>query len=83
MSVDKVLKTFSMVAFKRGLLPFKHGIHLLKSMYLMTDGEGRSIKAIPYALATNNPTIFFQNIFNTKNHNFSKYQNMPKLYIFV
>lgn len=32
--IDKILKMFSMEAFKKGLLPFSYDIYILKSMYL-------------------------------------------------
>lgn len=48
--INKVLKSFSIEASKRRLLPFRHGIHLLKSMCANTNNERVSMEAIPYAL---------------------------------
>ena len=49
--IDKVLKSFSIEASKRGLLPFKNDFHLLKSICPKINDKRRSMEAIPYALA--------------------------------
>ena len=49
--IEKVLKRFSMLDSKRGLLPFRHGIHLSKSMSPQTDEERLKMSRVPYASA--------------------------------
>ncbi|MDF3573052.1 hypothetical protein, partial [Enterobacter cloacae] len=49
--IDKILKRFSMENSKRGLLPFRHGIHLSKDMSPKTDREREHMSKIPYASA--------------------------------
>ncbi|MBY3556132.1 hypothetical protein HGI15_22655, partial [Modestobacter lapidis] len=51
MYIDKILKRFSMENSKRGLLPFRHGIHLSKDMSPKTDQEREHMSKIPYASA--------------------------------
>jgi ATP-binding cassette subfamily B (MDR/TAP) protein 1 len=48
--IDKVLKRFSAEVSKRELLPFRHSIHISKSMCPNTVDE-RNMEAIPHALA--------------------------------
>ncbi|KAK8644562.1 hypothetical protein V6N13_123865 [Hibiscus sabdariffa] len=49
--IDKVLKRFSMEESKRGFLPMRHGISLLKEMCPSTPQERERMSQIPYALA--------------------------------
>ena len=49
MYIEEVLKRFSMKNSKRGLVPFRHGIHLSKKMYLNTPEEIERMSKIPYA----------------------------------
>ena len=49
--IDKILKRFSMEDSKRGLLPFRHGIHLSRDMNPKTDEERRQMSGVPYASA--------------------------------
>ena len=51
MYIEEVLKRFSMKNSKRGLLPFRHGIHLSKKMCPSTSEEIECMSKIPYALA--------------------------------
>lgn len=51
MYIDKVLKRFNMQDSKRGLLPFRHGIHLSKDMSPKTPDERENMSKIPYASA--------------------------------
>ena len=51
MYIKKILKRFSMKNFKRGLLPFRHGVHLSKKMYPNTFEEIQCMNKIFYALA--------------------------------
>ena len=46
---EKVLKRFSMKNSKRGLIPFRHGIHLSKKMCPSTHEEIERMSKIPYA----------------------------------
>ncbi|KAK8652301.1 hypothetical protein V6N13_061322 [Hibiscus sabdariffa] len=49
--IDKVLKRFSMEESKRGFLPMRHGISLLKEMCPSTSQERERMSQIPYASA--------------------------------
>ena len=49
MYIEEVLKRFSMKNSKRGLLPFRHGIHLSKKMCPSTPEEIERMSKIPYA----------------------------------
>ena len=49
--IEEVLKRFSMENSKRGLIPFRHGIHLSKKMCSNTSKEIERMSKIPYALA--------------------------------
>ncbi|KAK9025003.1 hypothetical protein V6N11_064904 [Hibiscus sabdariffa] len=49
--IDKVLKRFSMEESKRGFLPMRHGISLLKEMCPSTPEERERMSQIPYASA--------------------------------
>ena len=49
MYIKEVLKKFSMENSKRGLVPFKHGIHLSKKMCPSTPEEIERMSKIPYA----------------------------------
>ena len=51
MYIEEVLKRFSMENSKRGLLPFRHGIHLSKKMCPSTPEEIERMSKIPYASA--------------------------------
>ena len=51
MYIEKVLKRFSMENSKRGLIPFRHGIHLSKKMCPSTPEEIERMSKIPYASA--------------------------------
>ena len=46
--LEKVLKRFNMLDSKRGLLPFRHGIHLSKTMPPKTSEE---MAKVPYTSA--------------------------------
>ena len=39
--IDKVLNRFNMANSKRGMLPFRHGIHLLNDIYLRHQRKER------------------------------------------
>ena len=49
--LEKVLKRFNMLDSKRGLLPFRHGVHLSKGMSPKTPDQMEQIAKVPYALA--------------------------------
>ena len=49
MYIEEVLKRFSMENSKRGLVSFKHGIHLSKKMCPSTPEEIKCMSKIPYA----------------------------------
>ncbi|KAK8705149.1 hypothetical protein V6N13_048757 [Hibiscus sabdariffa] len=49
--IDKVLKRFSMEESKRGFLPMRHGISLLKEMCPSSPQERERMSQIPYASA--------------------------------
>ena len=49
--LEKVLKRFNMLDSKRGLLPFRHGIHLSKTMSPKTSEEMSEMANVPYTLA--------------------------------
>ena len=49
--LEKVLKRFNMLDSKRGLLPFRHGIHLSKMMSPKTSKEMAEMAKVPYASA--------------------------------
>ena len=49
--IEEVLKRFSMKNSKRGLIPFRHNIHLSKKMCPSTSEEIKYMSKIPYALA--------------------------------
>ena len=51
MYIEEVLKRFSMEIFKRGLVPFRHGIHLSKKVCPSTPEEIECMSKIPYASA--------------------------------
>ena len=51
MYIEEVLKRFSMKNSKRGLVPFRHGIHLSKKMCPSTPEEIERMSKIPYASA--------------------------------
>ena len=51
MYIEKVLKRFSMENSKRGLVPFRHGIHLSKKMCPSTPEKIERMSKIPYASA--------------------------------
>ena len=47
--IDKILARFSMQNFKKGLLPFRHGVHLSDDQRPKTSKEERMMRQIPYA----------------------------------
>ena len=49
MYIEEVLKRFSMENSKRGLVPFRHSIHLSKKMCPSTPEEIERMSKIPYA----------------------------------
>ena len=49
--IEKILKKFNMWDSKRDFIPFKHGIHLSKSMSPKTYDERERMNKIPYASA--------------------------------
>ncbi|KAH9750809.1 Integrase catalytic domain-containing protein [Citrus sinensis] len=49
--IEKILKKFNMWDSKRGFIPFRHGIHLSKSMSPKTYDEIERMNKIPYASA--------------------------------
>ena len=49
--LEKVLKRFNMLDSNRGLLPFRHGIHLSKGMPLKTPEEMEQMAKVPYTSA--------------------------------
>ena len=49
--LEKVLKRFNMLDSKRGLLPFRHGIHLSKTMSPKISEEMAEMAKVPYASA--------------------------------
>ena len=49
--IDKVLSRFKMQDSKRGLLPFRYGIHLSKEQCPKTPQEVEDMRRVPYALA--------------------------------
>ena len=49
--IEKILKKFNMWDSKRGFIPFRHGIHLSKSMSPKTYNEREPMNKIPYASA--------------------------------
>ena len=49
--LEKVLKRFNMLDSKRGLLPFRHGVHLSKGMSPKTPEEMEQMAKVPYASA--------------------------------
>ncbi|MDM1706743.1 hypothetical protein HX130_23185, partial [Enterobacter hormaechei] len=51
MYIEEVLKRFSMENSKRGMLPFRHGIHLSRKMCPNTSEEIERMSKIPYASA--------------------------------
>ena len=51
MYIEEVLKRFSIENSKRGLVSFRHGIHLSKKMCLNTPKEIELTSKIPYASA--------------------------------
>ena len=44
-----MLKRFNILDSKRGLLPFRHGIHLSKTMSSKTSEEMAEMAKVPYA----------------------------------
>ena len=49
--LEKVLKRFNILDSKRGLLPFRHDIHLSKRMSLKTSEKMGQMAKVPYASA--------------------------------
>ncbi|XP_075086295.1 secreted RxLR effector protein 161-like [Nicotiana tabacum] len=49
--IDTILSRFSMQDYKKGFLPFRHGISLSKDQSPKTDEEIEKTKAVPYASA--------------------------------
>ena len=49
--IAKILKKFNMWDSKRGFIPFRHGIHLSKSMSPKPYNERERMNKIPYASA--------------------------------
>ena len=49
--LEKVLKRFNMLDSKRGLLPFRHGIHLSREMSPKTPEDMVEMAKVPYASA--------------------------------
>lgn len=49
--IERVLKRFNTEDSKRGLLPFRHGIHLSRDMCPKTQEERDRMSRIPYASA--------------------------------
>ena len=48
-NIDKVLKQFSMQNYKKGLLPFRHGVPLSNDQRPKTFEEENKIRQVPYA----------------------------------
>lgn len=44
-----MLKQFKMDNFKKDFLPYKHGLHLSKDMYMEIDEEIQRMHSVPYA----------------------------------
>ncbi|TYK15863.1 gag/pol protein [Cucumis melo var. makuwa] len=49
--IDKMLVRYSMQNSKKGLLPFRHGVHLSKEQCPKTPQEFEDMRRIPYASA--------------------------------
>ena len=49
--IDKILVRFSMQNFKKGNLPYRHGVHLSKEQYPKTSQEVEDLRRVPYASA--------------------------------
>ncbi|KAA0049829.1 gag/pol protein [Cucumis melo var. makuwa] len=49
--IDKILVRYSMQNYKKGLLPFRHGVHLSKEQCPKTPQEVEDMRPIPYASA--------------------------------
>ena len=49
--IDKILARFSMENFKKGTLPFRHGVHLSKEQSLKTLEQRERMSRIPFASA--------------------------------
>ena len=49
--LEKVLKRFNMLDSKRGLLSFRHGIHLSREMSPKTPEDMVEMTKVPYSLA--------------------------------
>ena len=49
--LEKVLKRFNMLDSKRGLLPFRHGVHLSKGMSPKIAEEMEQMAKVPYTSA--------------------------------
>ena len=49
--LEKVLKRFNMLDSKRGLLPFRHGIHISREMSPKTPEDMVEMAKVPYASA--------------------------------
>ena len=47
--IDKVLRRFSMLNSKKGMLPIRHGIKLSKNQSAQTPDELKRMSGIPYA----------------------------------
>ena len=54
--IDKILVRFSMQNFKKGLLPFRHGVPLSDDQRPKTSKEEKMMRQIPYALAVGSLT---------------------------
>ena len=52
--IDKMLVWYSMQNFKKGLLPFRHMVHLFKEQCPKTPQEVEDMKHIPYASIVDN-----------------------------
>ncbi len=49
--IDKIMDRFAMQDSKKGLLPFRHGVHLSKEQSPKTPQEEEDMRRIPYASA--------------------------------
>ena len=52
--IDKMLTRYSMQNSKKGLLPFRHGVHLSKEQCPKTPQEIKDMRRIPYASTVGN-----------------------------
>lgn len=46
--IDKVLVQFAMQDFNKGIIPFRHGVHLSKYQCPKTSEENEQMRSIPY-----------------------------------